>query len=222
MILQGNPLDYLIVFFGGLLVSFSPCVYPLIPITISFIGIDYSIKKLRGFILSIIYVTGIALVYAALGLVASLSGSIFGRVNAHPATRIIVGAIFVFFGLSLWGIFPLKTIAIRPKFLSTKAGLWKIFFLGLSSGLIISPCTSPVLGSILMLVASRKSIFYGITLLLTFAYGMGFVLILTGTFSTVLSTLPKSGAWMNKLKILSGLILIGTGLYFIFIGIMGD
>lgn len=221
MNLPGFPLDYLIAFFAGFVASFSPCVYPLVPVTVSFIGITSSSRKLTGFTLSVIYVTGLALVYVALGLVASLSGSIFGKVSAHPLTRIIVGAIFAFFGLSLWGIFPLKTLIIRPRFSINKGGPWKIFFLGLSSGLVISPCISPVLGSILILAASRKNIFYAATLLLTFAYGMGCILILAGTFSAILLGLPKYSSWMNKIKNLSGLILIGVGLYFIFIGIMG-
>jgi thiol:disulfide interchange protein DsbD len=221
MNLQGNQLDYLVAFLGGLLVSFSPCVYPLVPVTISFIGINPSTKKLAGFTLSLVYVTGIALVYAILGLLAALSGTIFGQISVHPATRIITGIIFIFFGLSLWEIFPLRTMVVTHGISINKSGLGKVFLLGLSSGLVISPCTSPVLGSILMFVASRKNLFYGTTLLLIFAYGMGFILILAGTFSAILSTLPKSGAWMKKLKILSGLILMGVGVYFIFMGIIG-
>ena len=221
MNLQGTPFDYLIAFFGGLLVSFSPCVYPLVPVTISFIGIDSSNKKFRGFVLSTVYVTGIALVYAALGLIASLSGSLFGEISVHPLTRIIVGAVFVFFGLSLWDIFVFKSLVLGPGFTGKGSGFWKIFFLGLSSGLIVSPCTSPVLGSVLLLVASRKNIFYGTSLLLVFAYGVGAILILAGTFSSILLSLPKSGTWMKAVKILSGLIIIAMGLYFIFLGIRG-
>lgn len=222
MNLQGIPFDYLIAFFGGLMVSFSPCVYPLVPVTVSFIGIDSSVKKFRGFVLSTIYVTGIALVYAALGLSASLTGSLFGKISVHPLTRLIAGIIFIFFGLSLWGIFPLRTLGYRPRFLINRTGPWKIFFLGLTSGLVISPCVSPALGSILLLVASRKNLFYGTTLLLTFAYGMGIILILSGTFSSTLLSLPKSGAWMDRIKNFSGLILLGVGLYFLYLGITGS
>lgn len=204
------------------MVSFSPCVYPLVPVTVSFIGIDSSVKKFRGFVLSTIYVTGIALVYAALGLSASLTGSLFGKISVHPLTRLIAGIIFIFFGLSLWGIFPLRTLGYRPRFLINRTGPWKIFFLGLTSGLVISPCVSPALGSILLLVASRKNLFYGTTLLLTFAYGMGIILILSGTFSSTLLSLPKSGAWMDRIKNFSGLILLGVGLYFLYLGITGS
>lgn len=221
MNLQGNPIDYLVVFFAGFLASFNPCVYPLLPITISFIGVDSSANKLRGFILSLFYVSGIALVYAILGLIAALSGSIFGMVSAHPLTRIIVGVVFIFFGLSLWGLFPLRVMGIGPGLPTSRKGLLGIFFLGVNSGLVIGSCTSPVLGAILILVASRQNIFYGATLLLTFAYGMGAIIILAGTFSRFLLRLPKSGTWMNKINIISGSILIGIGLFFIFIAITG-
>jgi thiol:disulfide interchange protein DsbD len=215
MNLQGSPVDYLVVFLGGVLASFSPCVYPLIPVTIGVIGIDASRSRLAGFTLSAIYVTGIAFVYALLGLIAVLSGSLFGAISAHPLTRVIAGAVFIFFGLLLWDIFPLKTLQISTGFSLKKKLPWEIFILGLSSGLVISPCTSPILGSILIIVASRKNILYATTLLLTFAYGMGLILILAGTFSRILLGLSKSAAWTQKIKKLSGLILAGMGAYFI-------
>jgi len=215
MNLQGSPVDYLVVFLGGVLASFSPCVYPLIPVTIGVIGIDASRSRFAGFTLSAIYVTGIAFVYALLGLIAVLSGSLFGAISAHPLTRVIAGAVFIFFGLLLWDIFPLKTLQISTGFSLKKKLPWEIFILGLSSGLVISPCTSPILGSILIIVASRKNILYATTLLLTFAYGMGLVLILAGTFSSILLSLSKSAAWTQKIKKLSGLILAGMGVYFI-------
>jgi len=216
MTLQGNPVDYLIVFFGGILTSFSPCVYPLIPVTVGFIGIDSSRNKLTGFFLSLLYVSGIACVYALLGLIAALSGSLFGVISVHPLTRAIVGAVFIFFGLSLWDIFPLKTLQIRTGFSLKKKLPWEIFILGLTSGLVVSPCTSPILGSILVLAASRQNILYATTLLLSFAYGMGLVLILAGTFSSILLSLPKIAGWTNIIKKISGVILIGMGAYFIF------
>jgi len=215
MNLQGSPVDYLVVFLGGVLASFSPCVYPLIPVTIGVIGIDASRSRFAGFTLSAIYVTGIAFVYALLGLIAVLSGSLFGAISAHPLTRVIAGAVFIFFGLLLWDIFPLKTLQISTGFSLKKKLPWEIFILGLSSGLVISPCTSPILGSILIIVASRKNILYATTLLLTFAYGMGLILILAGTFSRILLSLSKSAAWTQKIKKLSGLILAGMGAYFI-------
>lgn len=216
MNLSGNPIDYLAAFVGGLLVSFSPCIYPLIPVSLGFIGVSSSGKKLRGLILSLIYVTGLAITYCLLGLVAALTGSLFGKFSIHPLTRIIVGIIFIFFGLSLWDFFTLKPFIFGPIFNPQKKSLWQTLLLGISSGLVISPCVSPVLGSILVFVATKRSMFYGATLLLTFAYGMGFTLILAGTFSALLLSLPKPGVWMERIKNVGGLILIATGIFYIY------
>ena len=95
------------------------------------------------------------------------------------------------------------------------------FLLGLSSGFLISPCLTPVLGSILVYLATTKNILYGVTLLVSFSYGMGLILILAGTFSGLLAALPKSGSWLLYLKRISAVIIIAMGLYFLFIGIRG-
>ena len=105
MTLSGNPSDYLFAFLGGLFFSFTPCVYPLIPISIGYIGIRAGQSKLAGLLLSLAYVTGIALTYSMLGLVASLTGTIFGRVSAHPAIHLVIGIIIILFGLSMLDLF---------------------------------------------------------------------------------------------------------------------
>jgi cytochrome c-type biogenesis protein len=223
MNLSGNPLDYLLVFAGGVLVSFSPCVYPLLPASLSYIGVTASKSKSQGFILSLVYVTGLAFVYSILGMISALSGSLFGMVSAHPLTRIIVGGIFIVFGLSLLGFFSIKIVDFSPKFRTNdrKKALGKVFLLGASSGLVISPCTSPILGSILVIVAAKGSLVYGVTLLLTFAYGIGFIFILGGTCSAILLNLPKAGEWMSRINKFCAAVLITAGIYFIITSIIG-
>jgi thiol:disulfide interchange protein DsbD len=88
--------------------------------------------------------------------------------------------------------------------------------LGLTSGLIVSPCVTPALGAILVFITTKKNIFYGITLLMTFAYGMGLTLILVGTFSTIILHFPKSGKWLVHVERICAIILIGVGVYFIY------
>lgn len=212
--------DYIHSFLGGVGVSFTPCVYPLIPLVISYIGIkDGATTRRKGFILSFTYVTGMAIAYSALGLIASLTGTIFGSISAHPITHLSVGIIIIFFGISMHGIFHLPTVnLIKPPVLKEK-NFFSIFLLGLSSGLVASPCTAPALGTILALLAKEKRVLYGSTLLLTFAYGMGLVLILAGTFSTFLLKIPKPGKWMVYVKKIFSLVLIGIGLYFAIEGI---
>lgn len=214
MNLSGNPFDYLVAFLGGIFISFTPCVYPLIPVSVSYIGAKSSGSKLRGFTLSLTYVTGVAVTYAVLGLAASLTGKIFGAVSTHPLTYIITGSVIIFFGLSMAGFFTLKVPNIVKLPGLNKQNYFSTFFLGLVSGLIVGPCTTPALGAILIYLAAKKNLFYGTTLLLSFAYGMGLVLILIGTFSSgLINRLPKSGRWLLYIQKISAAVLIGFGLY---------
>lgn len=215
MIPSSSPLNYFAAFTAGVLISFSPCVYPLIPVILGYIGASASGNRLKGFRLSLIYVSGLAVTYSLLGLIAALTGNFFGKVSIHPLSRIIVGIIFILFGLSLWGVFAFKTIPFRPRFQFKKGSIWQTFLLGLSSGIVVAPCTSPVLAAILTFVATKRNLVYGATLLLAFAYGIGFVLILAGTFSSILLNLPKSGIWLERIKKVCAAILVIVGVYYI-------
>lgn len=214
-----NNLDFLKAFLGGLAASFTPCVYPLIPVSAGFIAANAAGSRLKSFILSLIYVTGIALTYSVLGLFASLTGTLFGRISSHPLTYIIVGTVIVIFGLSMAGLFHLHL----PQFIRApkhrEGSYLSMLVLGIFSGLIVSPCLTPVLGTILLYLATKKHLLYGVSLLLSFAYGMGLVLILAGVFSGLLASLPRAGKWMGYVKKTGALILLLTGLYFIFTGI---
>jgi thiol:disulfide interchange protein DsbD len=217
MSLSGSPLDYIVAFFGGVLVSFTPCVYPLIPVSIGYIGAK-SDSRFKGFLLSLVYVTGIALTYSALGLIASLTGKIFGSISSHPITYLLVGIIIVVFSLSMLGVFHLYIY--KPKLpVFKKRGYLSVLFLGIVSGFIVSPCLTPVLGSIFSYLVTKKDMLYGMSLLAVFAYGMGAILILSGTFAGLLINLPKSGKWMEDSKKFAGVLLLLTGAYFIYNGI---
>jgi len=216
MQISGNPLDYLFVFLGGITLSFTPCVYPLIPVTAGYIGIQAKGSKLKGLIYSFIYVTGIAITYSFLGLLASLTGTIFGKISSHPLTFILAGSIIIVFGLSMLNVFAINFPNIGKLFHLKKKGYLSILLLGLVSGLIASPCVTPALGAILIFLTTTKNIIYGMTLLMTFAYGMGLILILVGTFSTIMLNLPKSGKWLLYVEKICAIILIGVGIYFIY------
>jgi len=219
MNLSGNHIDYLVAFFGGVLLSFTPCVYPLIPISAGFIGVRAAGSKIKGLVLSLIYVTGVAIIYSLLGLMASLTGKFLGAISTHPITYIFVGVIIIVFGLSLFDKFNISLPNIIKLPTIKKGDYFSTFLLGLTSGLIISPCISPVLGAILVYLGTKKNLLYGMTLLLSFAYGMGLVLILSGTFSSILLGLPKSGKWLIFIKRVFAFLLIGMGIYFIFCGL---
>lgn len=219
MNLSGSPFDYLIAFFGGVLVSFTPCVYPLIPVSIGYIGVNSSGSKLKGFILGLIYVTGIAITYSALGLLAVLSGRIFGSIAANPFSYIFTGLIITIFGLAMFDIINIPLLSFVKLPVLKQHNYFSTFLLGIASGLIIGPCLTPVLGSILVYLSTKNSIIYGATLLFTFAFGMGLIFIIGGIFSAFLLNLPKSGKWMQQVKRLFAMALVISGLYFIYSGI---
>ena len=216
MILQGNFWDYIVAFSGGLVVSFSPCVYPLVPVTLGFIGVRAGASRLRGLSLSFIYVSGIAVTYSILGLAASLTGKLFGRISSHPVSFLIVGNACIIAGLSFFDVINISFTGLR---LANKVKTSKVylstFLLGLASGLVAGPCVAPALVAILGYVAKRQNVFYGTSLLFVFAFGMGFLLILVGTFSSIFLNLPKSERWLAGIKKFCGFILLAIGEYFL-------
>jgi len=219
MTLSENNLSYLTAFFGGVLLSFSPCIYPLIPVTIGFIGIKSFDAKLKSFLLSFTYVTGIAITYSMLGLTASLTGKLFGRISNHPLTNILVGSLIILFGISMLDIFPINLSNFIKFKLPSRRGYFSVLLIGLASGLLISPCLTPALGSILAYLSTRKNTFYGTTLLITFAYGMGLPLIIAGTFGTALLRSPRLNKWSVYIQKFCALVILAVGIYFVYNGL---
>jgi len=216
--LQSAPAAALpIAFLAGVLTSFTPCVYPLIPITVGIIGAKGSTSKLRAFYLSALYVLGLALVYASLGLFAALTGKLFGQISTNKWTYLIIGNVFLFFGLAMLDVFSLQFSFLQKFFPSSKGaggGLTAFIFGGVSA-LVAGPCTTPVLGSLLAYAASRQNTLLGFSMLFVFALGMGLLLMIVGTFTGVLTSLPKSGGWMVAVKKGFGFLMIAIGEYFI-------
>jgi thiol:disulfide interchange protein len=196
-------------------VGFSPCVYPFIPVTLSFIGIKAGASRLKGFRLSIVYVLGMAITYSVLGLIAALTGKLFGQIAANPISSLIVGNACIIAGLSCFDIINIKAGVYLQHKVKRKGDYISVFLFGLVTGLIAGPCTAPVLGAVLLYVASKQNIFYGASLLFVFAYGMGFVLIIAGTFGSLVLHMTKSEVWMMRIRKISGFILIVIGEYFI-------
>lgn len=210
--------SYVVVFLGGIMVSFTPCVYPLIPVTAAFIGANSAGSRGRGFLLSFFYVLGIAVTYSFLGAVAALGGRLFGEISTNPWTYLIVGNIFLLLGLSMLDLFVLPIPGFlrsgRP-FFKGKRRLAGALLVGASSGFVVGPCTAPVLGAVFAYVATKQNLFFGITLLFAFAFGMGLLLIFVGTFAGAAASLPKSGKWLNIVKKLFAILLIICAEYFI-------
>lgn len=216
---ESVALSFLAVYLGGVLVSFTPCVYPVIPITLACIGARGDGSRGRGFLLSLIYVTGMALMYTILGAIAALSGKIFGQIQSSPWTYFLIGNLCLLMGLSMLDVFTLTlpTPAFISQAQSRKrtGGIAGSFLVGAASGLVMSPCTTPVLAVLLGFAATRQNLFLATSLMFVFAFGMGTLLILVGTFAGLLAAIPKSGQWMVRISRIFGWILLGTGEYFL-------
>jgi thiol:disulfide interchange protein len=216
--LGGSPLFALgAAFLGGILASLSPCVYPMIPIVSAYVGSRSAGEKTRGraFLLSLSYVLGMAAVYALLGMVAALTGSFFGQISTNPWALLVVAFILLLFALNILDVirFPVW-VSGRPMEPAT-GGVIGAFLVGAASGLVASPCTSPVIFGLLTFVATTQSIVFGGSLLFAFSLGMGSLLLVVGTFSGLATTLPKPGRWMVGVKKALGLLMLGLALYYL-------
>jgi cytochrome c-type biogenesis protein len=215
---QSLLLAYGAAYLAGVLVSFTPCVYPVIPITAAVIVGQGDVSAARGFVLSLFFVLGLALTYTALGVFAALTGKLFGTIQTSPLTLGVLGGLFILMGLAMLDVFQLSLERYAPRGLTdgNRKGIFGSFMIGLTSGFILGPCTAPVLAVILGVVAARQSVFFGGSLLFVFSLGVGSLLVLVGTFAGILASLPKSGAWMIGVKKLSGIVMLAAGAYFLY------
>ncbi len=209
-------MSYLAVYLGGFLVSLTPCVYPVIPITVAYVG-GGGTSRIEAIIRTTAYVLGMAVTYTALGAIAALTGSFFGRIQTNPWTFFILANIFILFGLSMLGVYTFSLPGIKTHGRhGRKTGIASGLLMGIVSGLVIGPCTAPVLGVVLGYVAAKQNLFFGMSLLFVFATGMGTLLFLVGIFTGLLKSLPKPGKWMVWIQKIFGLVMIGIGEYFLF------
>jgi thiol:disulfide interchange protein DsbD len=216
--IQHRPLVALPLLFGaGVLTSLTPCVYPMIPITVGVIGGTAAGRsRRRTALLTLTYVGGVAVFYALLGLVAGLTGSLFGTVSANPWVRFAVGNLLLLFGLAMLDAFPVSA----PRRLLQWAGRLQggsvpgVFLLGATSGIVAAPCGAPAFGAVLTWVAGTGSPVLGFVYLFVFSLGMTVLLVAVGLFSGTLGALPRSGAWMVWIKKIAGIVMIGVAEYY--------
>jgi thiol:disulfide interchange protein DsbD len=218
--LQGSlALSFLAVYLAGVLVSFTPCIYPVVPITLAYIGARGGSSKIRGFLLSLIYVAGMAVTYTILGAIAALSGKLFGQIQTNPWTYFIIGNLCVLMGLSMLGVFAfsirMPDFITRQQNVKQSKGIIGSFLVGAASGMVMGPCTAPALAVVLGYAATKQNVPLAAGLMFVFALGMGTLLILVGTFAGLLAGIPKSGAWMVRISKAFGWILLATGEYFL-------
>lgn len=217
----GLPFYFMIfiTFLAGVLTSFTPCIYPMIPITIGILQTQMGSSVFYNFLSSLFYVFGLSLVYASLGYLAATTHIIFGQWLANPFFIFFITLFFLYFAFSLFGFYELAI----PSFLRSRSTIQSMphknlissFLYGVISGTIASPCLTPALALVLSLAAQTASPIAGFFYLLSFSFGMGILLVLVGTFSSTLTLLPQAGVWMEEIKRVFGFICLALAVSFL-------
>jgi cytochrome c-type biogenesis protein len=217
--LHARPLVALAALFAaGVATSLTPCIYPMIPITAGLIAGPASARRsgARTAGLVFTYVAGLALLYATLGLVAGLSGNLFGTVSSSPWSRLVVGNLLLLFALGMLDVIP---VAAPTRLAAWAGGLAggsypAVFVMGATSGLVAAPCGAPAFAAVLTWVATTRSGALGFAYLFAFSLGMTAILVVVGLFSGALSALPRSGRWVIWIKRGASVVLLGMAEYY--------
>lgn len=211
------PLRILLVILLGILMSLTPCIYPMIPITVGILQSQATGSWTRNFSRALAYTFGIATTFAVMGLLAAFTGQVFGSIMVNPIFILTIVFLLVYLAGSMLGLYEMYI----PSFLQPKqngmkgSSLFAAFLFGAASGTVASPCLSPGLVLLLTLVTTLANKFMGFLLLFSFGIGLSIPLLLIGTFSSSINVLPRSGMWMIEMKRIFGLIMIGMCFYFL-------
>lgn len=207
-----------VVFAAGVLTSFTPCVYPMIPVIVTFMGGAAGGSRRRTISLSALYALGLALVYASLGVASALFGLTFGRDWHTPLVYGPVALLIIAFGLAMLGVLHVPIPGVFSEVQTrgaSRGGHAGALLMGLASGFVAAPCSAPVLGLLLVYVASTRDVLWGGTLLLVFAFGLSLLLLVLGIFSGLLASLPRAGIWMDWIKKAFGVGMLLVGGWFL-------
>lgn len=221
--LSSSPITALpLLFIAGVLTSLAPCIYPMIPITAAIVGgtaVGGAPRpRSRTILLTLTYVLGLALAYAALGLFAGLTGTLFGSVSTNPWLYFAMANLLVIAALAMLDAIPVRV----PSWLLTRAAaagdggtLGGVFVMGAASGLVAAPCSAPVMAAVLTWVGTTRSGVLGFVYLFVFSLGMCTLLVIVGLFSGSVARLPRAGAWMVWVKRLFALIMLAVAEYYL-------
>jgi thiol:disulfide interchange protein DsbD len=213
---SGLLVSLLLIFLGGLALNLTPCVYPLIPITIGYFGGQSEGKTSKLFMLGLLYMLGMALTYSIIGVVTSLSGALFGTLLQNIYVIIGIAVMFVILSLSQFGVYeftlPSSWIAAAG---GAKGGTFGAFFMGLTMGIVAAPCIGPFVLGLVTYVAAKGDPFQGFLMFFVLALGLGLPYLVLALFSGKIKQLPRSGEWMEGVKHIFGFLLLAMALYFL-------
>jgi cytochrome c-type biogenesis protein len=218
--LREQPLAALpLLFAAGLATSLTPCIYPMIPITAGILGGVGAAgrSRRRTAAMTGAYVSGLALVYSLLGLLAGLTGTLFGTVSSNPWAYFVMANLLLLCGLALLDVVPVAA----PRRLATWAAalaarsLGGAFLMGAASGLVAAPCGAPAFAAVLTFVAATRSAGLGMLYLMVFSLGLTALLVVVGLSSGALAALPRAGPWTSRIKRAGGVVLLGMAEYYL-------
>ncbi len=215
---QSMFLGLFLAFLAGIITSFTPCIFPMIPITLAILN-NHSVQRSRlaNFIISVVYVLGIATTYSSLGILAAKSGMLFGSLLSNSYVVGLMCTLFFLMALSMYGVFEFQVpsfIAHRFGQGTRKSGYFGAYISGIFAGIVASPCVGPVLVSILTYVSTKQSTFLGFLLLFSYALGLGTIFIVLGASTELLKKLPRSGPWLEGTKFVLGSMMLGGFFYY--------
>ena len=222
-LLTANPAAALpLVFLAGVLTSFTPCIYPMIPITVAIVG-GQAVgaerqTRSRTIALTLTYVVGLASVYSALGLFAGLTGTLFGSISTNPWLYFAMANLLVLAALAMLDVLPIRPpawLVARAAAAGDSGRFGGAFVMGAMSGLVAAPCSAPVMAAVLTWVATTRSAVLGFLYLFAFSLGMTALLVAVGLSSGTVARLPKAGLWMVWVKRAFALVMLGVAEYYL-------
>ncbi|MCW8822501.1 MAG: thioredoxin fold domain-containing protein [Ignavibacteriaceae bacterium] len=213
---NGLLIGLFFVFLGGLALNLTPCVYPLIPITIGYFGGQSEGSTTKLFFMGILFILGLAVTYSAIGVITSLTGAVFGALLQNPIVILAVVAVLFVLSLSMFGVYEFKLPdKLVNKAGGAKAGLYGAFFMGLTMGIVAAPCIGPFVLGLVTYVATKQDPYFGFLLFFVLAVGLGTPYLFLAVFSGKIKKIPRAGEWMDAVKHIFGFILVGMALYFL-------
>jgi cytochrome c-type biogenesis protein len=225
--LSTSPLAVLPLIFGaGVLTSLTPCVYPMIPITAAIVGGQSAAddaagrprSRWRPLLLSLTYAVGLATVYALLGLIAGLTGSMFGTISSNPWAYFVMANLLLLAALAMLDVIPVRIPAFviqRAASAGSGGRFAGAFVMGAASGLVAAPCSAPVMAAVLTWVSTTGSAGLGFTYLFTFSLGMCTLLIVVGMSAGTITRMPRAGQWMVWVKRVFAFLMLAMSQYYL-------
>jgi thioredoxin:protein disulfide reductase len=221
MLARGGPWWWLGLLLGGLALNLTPCVFPMLGVTVSVFGARRKERPAKVMTHAAAYVLGIMITYSVLGVVAALTGGLFGSALQHPWVNVGLGVLFLALSLSMFGLYEMQP----PVWLLQRLGgadttsVLGILLSGLAVGIIAAPCVGPIILGVLVIIARHGGVLFGLRTMLVLSLGLGLPYLFLALFSNLIQGLPRSGDWMLWVKQVFGVLLVGIGLHFVFMGL---